>query len=31
MIWGIASIAEEENIFLIRLVADGTWGGLFIF
>jgi hypothetical protein len=31
MVWGIACIAEEEDLFVIGVTTDGTGSGLFFF
>jgi hypothetical protein len=31
MVWGIACIAEEEDLFVIGVATDGTGSGLFLF
>jgi hypothetical protein len=31
MVWGIACIAEEEDLFVIGVTTDGTGSGLFLF
>jgi hypothetical protein len=31
MVWGIACIAEEEDLFVISVATDGTGSGLFLF
>jgi hypothetical protein len=30
VIWGIACIAEEQNLFLVCPIADGAWAGVFL-
>jgi hypothetical protein len=30
VVWSIACIAEEQNLFLVCTIADGAWAGVFL-